>query len=202
MRAGNDPLVVGYEHGVRVIVATVQPLLDIIVDRIHADDVRREVEIGEYIHLTSIARQVQISHRDVWASCTGNPFVMGKGNRADLVLIEHQRFCRLVSLVGQRHKEFIGIAQQDFVVSAYCDPSMLEPLLEDLSIIASEGFIEICLLKIGRTAGHVQHHIAAVFGKIGNLIHSNRCTIRRHIDVVSHEGRLVLHPFKKAEGFV
>ena len=177
-------------------------MLDIIVDRIHADDVRREIEVGEDIHLMGIARQVQIAHRDVRTSCTGDPFVVGKRNGADLVLIEHQRFCRLVSLVGQRHKKFIGIAEQNLVVSAYCNPSVLEPFLKDLGIVASEGFIEICLLKIGRTAGHVQHHIAAVFGKVGDLIHGNGCAIRRHIDVVSHEGRLVLHPFKKAEGFV
>ena len=79
---------------------------------------------------------------------------------------------------------------------------MLEPFLKDLGIVASEGFIEICLFEIGRTAGHIQHHIATVFGKIGNLIHGNRCTIRRHIDVIPHEGRLILHPLKKAEGFV
>ena len=79
---------------------------------------------------------------------------------------------------------------------------MLEPFLKDLGIVASEGFIEIRLFKIGCAAGHVQHHIAAVFGKVGDLVHGDRSAIRRHIDVIPHEGRLVLHPLKKAEGFV
>ena len=53
-----DPFVIGDEHGVGVVIATVEPLLDIVLNGVHADDIRREIEVPHKVVAMRVPREV------------------------------------------------------------------------------------------------------------------------------------------------
>lgn len=65
-RAVYQPLVVGNKHGVGIVITTVKPLLNVIFNGVYADDIRREIEVGEDISLMRILCKIQIAHAFVF----------------------------------------------------------------------------------------------------------------------------------------
>ena len=65
LHALNDPTVVGDQHGVGVVIATVEALLKVAVYGIHANDIVRQLEIFIDLGTVLVPRQEHISHGDM-----------------------------------------------------------------------------------------------------------------------------------------
>ena len=86
-RAVYQPLVVGNKHGVGIVITTVKPLLNVIFNGVYADDIRREIEVGEDISLMRILCKIQIAHGDVRTAGAQHRFPVRESDRADLVFV-------------------------------------------------------------------------------------------------------------------
>ena len=177
-------------------------MLNVIFNGVYADDIRREIEVGEDISLMRILCKIQIAHGDVRTAGAQHRFPVRESDRADLVFVKHQRLCRLVGLVGQCHKEFVRISEEHLVVSADSDSTVFQPALEMFDRVASEGFVEIGLFKFGRAAGHVKHRFPSVPFKVGALVLSDLRTVRRHMDMIAQKCGITQHPLEKIKGIL
>ena len=65
-----------------------EPLLDIVLNGVHADDIRREIEVGEDISLVRVLCQIQIAHGDVRASCAEHHLTVSEARGAYLSVLQ------------------------------------------------------------------------------------------------------------------
>ena len=61
----DDPTIVGDQHGIRVVIATVEALLEITAYGIHANDIVRQLEIFIDLGTVLVPCQEHISHGDM-----------------------------------------------------------------------------------------------------------------------------------------
>ena len=175
-------------------------MLNVAFNRIHANDIGCEIEVPQKVIAVRVPCEVEIAHGDMRTAGAQHRFSVRESDRADLVFVKHQRLCRLVTLVGQCHKEFVRIAEQHLIVTADGNSSFLQPSLEILRGIASEGFVELGLLEQRRAASHIQHRIPTVLGKVGQFFFRNGGVVGGHVDLITQNGRPVQHILQIAEG--
>ena len=175
-------------------------MLNIAFNRIHANDVGREIKITQKIVAVGVPREVEIAHGDVRASCAEHHLAVSEARGADLSILKGEGFGRLVALVGECQEELIAVAEQNLIVTADGNSSFSQPSLEILRGIATEGFVELGLLKQRRAAGHIQHCIPTVLGKVGQFFFRNGGIVGGHVDLITQNGRSVQHILQIAEG--
>ena len=87
-RSFHDKFIVRYKHSVGVIIATVEPLLNITFNRIHANDVGREIEIMQKVVAVRVPREVEIAHGDVRTAGAEHGIAVSKARGADLPILK------------------------------------------------------------------------------------------------------------------
>ena len=121
--------------------------------------------------------EVEVAHGDVRASGAEHGIAVSKAQGAYLSVFKGIGEGRLVALVGERHKEFVGVAEQYLIITADGNSSFLQPSLEILRCIASEGCVELGLLEQRCAAGHIQlirNHDFARYGTKGFIFKAFR----------------------------
>ena len=84
----DDPLVVGNKHGVGVVIATVEPLLNITFDRIHANDIGCEIEVPHKVIAVRIPCEVEIAHGDMRTACAKHHLAVSEARGAYLSVLQ------------------------------------------------------------------------------------------------------------------
>ena len=176
-------------------------MLNITLNRIHANDVGCEIEVPQKVIALHVLCKVEVAHGDVRASGAEHHLAVSEARSADLSVIQGEREGRLIALVGERHKEFVSISEQHLIVTADGNSSFLQPSLEILCGIASEGFVELGLLEQRCAAGHIENRIPTVFGKVGQFLFCNGGVVGGHVDLITQNGRSVQHILQIAEGW-
>lgn len=93
----------------------------------------------------------------------------------------------------------LKVSKKGFDTSIF--PKHSQPSLEILCGIATEGFVELGLLKQRRAAGHIQHRIPTILGKVGQFLFRNGGVVGGHVDLITQNGRPVQHILQIAEGW-
>ena len=86
--ACDDQLVIRDEHGVGIVIASVEPLLNIAFNRIHANNIGREIKIAQKVIAVCVLREVEVAHGDVRTSRAEHHFTVSKTRGADLPVIQ------------------------------------------------------------------------------------------------------------------
>ena len=141
--------------------------MDIALDGVHANNIGREIKVPQKVIAMHVLCEVEIAHGDVRASGAEHGVAVSESHGADLPIVKGEGVGRLVVLIGERHEELVGVAEQNLVVTADGNPSFLQPFLKILGGIASEGFIELGLLEQRSSTAHIENGITTVLGKIG-----------------------------------
>ena len=103
--ACDDQLVIRDEHGVGVVIASVKPLLNIAFNRIHTNNIGREIKIAQKVIAMRVLRKVEVAHGDVRTAGAEHHFPVSKTRGADLsvpylILNPHFLFGRRKVMVG------------------------------------------------------------------------------------------------------
>ena len=109
--------------------------MDIAFNRIHANDVGREIEVPQKVIAVRVPCEVEVAHGDVRTARAEHHLAVSKARGADLPILKGEGFGRLVALVGERHKEFVSISEQYLIVTADGNSSFLQPSLEILRFL-------------------------------------------------------------------
>ena len=86
--ACDDQLVIRDEHGVGIVIASVKPLLNIAFNRIHANNIGREIKIAQKVIAVCILREVEVAHGNVRTAGAEHHFTVSKARGADLSVIQ------------------------------------------------------------------------------------------------------------------
>ena len=102
LHALNDPTVVGDQHGVGVVIATVEALLEITAYGVHANDIVRQLEIFIDLGTILVPCQEHISHRDMGIARADQLCSVIEPYGVDLAVTQQKRLISLVVLVDGR----------------------------------------------------------------------------------------------------
>ena len=86
--ACDDQLVIRDEHGVGIVIASVKPLLNIAFNRIHANNIGREIKIAQKVIAMRVLREVEVAHGDMRTAGAEHHFTVSKTRGADLPVIQ------------------------------------------------------------------------------------------------------------------
>ena len=86
--ACDDQFVIRDEHGVGIVIASVEPLLNIAFNRIHANNIGREIKITQKVIAVCVLREVEVAHGDVRTAGAEHHFTVSKTRSADLSVIQ------------------------------------------------------------------------------------------------------------------
>ena len=84
----DDPRIVCHEHGVGIVIATVEPLLNVALDGVHANNIGREIEVPQKVIAMHVLCEVEIAHGDVRASGAEHGVAVSESHGADLPIVK------------------------------------------------------------------------------------------------------------------
>ena len=102
LHALNDPTVVGDQHGIGVVIATVEALLKVAVYGVHANDIVRQLEIFIDLGTVLVPCQEHISHRDMGIARADQLCSVIEPYGVDLAVTQQKRLICLVVLIDGR----------------------------------------------------------------------------------------------------
>ena len=94
-----DPRIICDQHGIGIVIATVEALLKIAVNGIHAYDIVRQLEVFIDFGTILVPRQEHISHGDMGIAGADQFLAVFESNRIDLAVTQQERLICLVVLV-------------------------------------------------------------------------------------------------------